>query len=521
MLRSPGTPRFCILVFLLLQQTHLTNPTVGVTHPLTVYVSSLLPTTVPLPTFYLFSEREILYGTSLEDALSQKLSSLEQEFETLREATESMDWCRRIWWDPVETNSDASGNVISQGPSMRGNDGLRFSDWLHLDSLYRSRALDLPGTGHAMVPCVDMANHASGDETSALYETDKDGNAVLQFIPYRRHRNSASDSIPTENITTKEGTWEARTVKRDQEITISYGDEKGASEMLYSYGFLEEGMTGARQLFLDLDMMEDDPLAIVKKRVCDCAPGVRLFERKGKGSKITGLMGMAQDDFSHEETKITTEREDNSLLPTTDPKQGPSSSDFDSLPEISWESPYLLWTALNEEDGLNFTVTRPPLTSSSSEPPEPPALHVLWQNEPLPDPSILPTTLLPRSPKYPVFLLRAELLLLNRINNQLSRLEGSEEAFQDVRENAQQEGIRIKVWKQIRKLRDLELTFLRTAKEGCQSRVEVLMKEKVLREYLSGGGEEGRQGAELVNNGAGEDDIEARQAEGAEEEDFS
>jgi hypothetical protein len=50
-----------------------------------------------------------------------------------------------------------------------------------VDAMYRSRALDLPGSGHVMVPCVDMANHASGEETTALYETDEKRNAVLQL----------------------------------------------------------------------------------------------------------------------------------------------------------------------------------------------------------------------------------------------------------------------------------------------------------------------------------------------------
>jgi hypothetical protein len=45
--------------------------------------------------------------------------------------------------------------------------------------MYRSRALEFPGIGDAMVPCLDMANHASGDATAALYETDDDGNAIL------------------------------------------------------------------------------------------------------------------------------------------------------------------------------------------------------------------------------------------------------------------------------------------------------------------------------------------------------
>ena len=45
--------------------------------------------------------------------------------------------------------------------------------------MYRSRALEFPGIGDAMVPCIDMANHASGDATVALYETDEHGNGLL------------------------------------------------------------------------------------------------------------------------------------------------------------------------------------------------------------------------------------------------------------------------------------------------------------------------------------------------------
>jgi hypothetical protein len=45
--------------------------------------------------------------------------------------------------------------------------------------MYRSRALEFPGIGDSMVPCIDMANHASDDATAALYETDGQGNAIL------------------------------------------------------------------------------------------------------------------------------------------------------------------------------------------------------------------------------------------------------------------------------------------------------------------------------------------------------
>ncbi|KAH8626373.1 hypothetical protein IG631_18391 [Alternaria alternata] len=56
---------------------------------------------------------------------------------------------------------------------------LDFDDWMRVDAMYRSRALEFPGTGDSMVPCVDMANHASGDATAALYETDGNGNGLL------------------------------------------------------------------------------------------------------------------------------------------------------------------------------------------------------------------------------------------------------------------------------------------------------------------------------------------------------
>jgi hypothetical protein len=85
---------------------------------------------------------------------------LEKEYALLRERTEEISWCQRDWWDE-ETGC------------------LSFDDWKHVDAVYRSRALDLPGTGHAMVPCVDMANHASGDPTMALYDTDREGNGIL------------------------------------------------------------------------------------------------------------------------------------------------------------------------------------------------------------------------------------------------------------------------------------------------------------------------------------------------------
>ena len=130
------------MIFLLLQITH-SSPDVeehkpGVANPLTDYVA-FLPGDFPLPTFYSQEERELLQGTSLADAVDQKLTSLEKEFELLRTCTEQIPWCKKFWWD------DDSGR-------------LTLDDWKQVDAMFRSRALELPGTGHAMVPCVDASS---------------------------------------------------------------------------------------------------------------------------------------------------------------------------------------------------------------------------------------------------------------------------------------------------------------------------------------------------------------------------
>lgn len=132
---------------------------IGVSGLWTEYVK-FLPETILLPTFWTDREQEVLTGTSLETALDAKLNSLAREFGHLRTSTFTIAWCQRYWWD------DETGI-------------LTFDDWKLVDAMYRSRALDLPGTGHAMVPCIDMANHASGKGTVALYETDTDGNGIL------------------------------------------------------------------------------------------------------------------------------------------------------------------------------------------------------------------------------------------------------------------------------------------------------------------------------------------------------
>ena len=118
-----------------------------------------LPTEL-LPTFWNAAELDLLEGTTLASATDAKLKSLFREFERFRSATENIEWCKRVWWDEVEGILD-------------------FDDWKQVDAMYRSRALEIPGIGDCMVPFIDISNHASGDQSTATYDADQGGNALL------------------------------------------------------------------------------------------------------------------------------------------------------------------------------------------------------------------------------------------------------------------------------------------------------------------------------------------------------
>lgn len=152
------------MILLLVQMTHNSlqgSQRVGVSNPWTEYVK-FLPSTFSLTTFWSEEEQELLRGTSLEAATEAKLNALQKEFEYLQQATEDISWCKNSWW------SEGEGSIT-------------LDDWKYVDAAYRSRMLDLPGSGHSMVPCVDMVNHVAGPAVKALYDADSDGNAILQL----------------------------------------------------------------------------------------------------------------------------------------------------------------------------------------------------------------------------------------------------------------------------------------------------------------------------------------------------
>jgi hypothetical protein len=359
------TARGAILVFLLLQLTHVNHTNrIGRSNPFTHYIQ-FLPSGTFLPTFWNSAQRARLKGTSLDAALNAKLKSLEREFDMLREATTPIDWCRQHWWDPEAG-------------------WLCLEHWKYVDAMYRSRALDLLGTD-AMVPCIDMANHASGRDTLARYDLDADGNAILVLLA-------------------------GRTCRPGEEISITYGDAKGACEMLFSYGFIEHTMCSARELYLDLDIPSDDPLKLAKQAVAHCAPGFRLF----------------------------TEGE-----------------------AVGWEGPWVWLVCVNEEDGLKFRLLR-----THDEERE---LRLLWQDVEIDSVSQL-EPLLRTQPLWEVFQLRAITLLQARVKLQLMSLQNdpSHSPGEGISDHEIEAGGRDLA---ITRLRDLEGTLMLQAYDDFESQV--------------------------------------------------
>jgi hypothetical protein len=359
------TARGAILVFLLLQLTHnalAAHDRIGVSNPFSEYIQ-FLPSAIGLPTLWTPAQCAGLKGTSLAPALGSKLKNLEREFDMLREATASIDWCENYWWNTE------SGRLCLE-------------DWKHIDALYRSRALDLLGTD-AMVPGMDMANHASGHDTLARYDLDSDGNAILVLL-------------------------DGKCCQPGEEICITYGDEKGACEMLFSYGFIESTMPSARELYLDLDIPSDDPLKLAKKAIAQSAPGFRLF------------------------------------------------TDGES---VGWEGPFVWLVCVNEEDGLEFRLVQ---TNDGER-----ELQLLWKGAEIEDLSGFESFLRPEL-LWEVFNLRAISLLQGRVAVQLRSLRNDQAPGS---EQLLDHGGDVVIRPDVKRLRGLEETLMLQADDDFESQV--------------------------------------------------
>lgn len=365
-----------------------------------------------LPTLWTVEERSLLLGTSLEPALVAKHKSLIREFAEFRKATAKIPWCAAVWW--------------SDGPGH-----LSFDDWSQVDAMYRSRALEFPGIGDAMVPCVDMANHVPDEGTAAVYEVDGDGNAVLLL---------------------REGV----TVKKGEEVSITYGDEKGACEMLFSYGFIDSSMAGAKSIFVEIEALDDDPFAKAKMAVKDCAPGAKMWVEGG----------------------------------------------------LKWESEWIYLVLMNEEDGLGFKVAQ--AVDGSRD------LEMFWHDELVESVADWAASLR-QDPRWDIYRLRAVAHFMTIVKEKRDLIIAQDVAHVPYGEGT---GVRQRCWEMSVRLAKLEGDMLYAALVALELEMNRLLESEVVIGYMADvrrereeleaqervAGGEGRAGGEEGEGGKDEGD---------------
>ncbi|OBT47375.1 hypothetical protein VE00_02099 [Pseudogymnoascus sp. WSF 3629] len=224
-----STLRGDVMLFLLMQVTRASSdPSIkfSVSGPWTEYVK-MLPEYISLPTAWHDDQINLLNGTSLEKAVAAKVSALVREFETLRENTTEIPWCHNAWWE---------------------KEHLEFKDWILIDSWYRSRSLELPLSGEAMVPFLDMANHSAN--ANSHYQQGIDDEVLLQVKPGQH-------------------------IEIGEELTIDYGSAKSAAEMLFSYGFIDD-LASVHSLVLHISPSPDDPLGKAKIKIHGKLPTLKI-----------------------------------------------------------------------------------------------------------------------------------------------------------------------------------------------------------------------------------------------------
>ena len=284
------------------------------------------------------------------------MQKLRSEFEQLRVSTQAIPWCRRLWWN---TGADT--------------EQLRFEDWVLVDSWYRSRALSFGIDQDALVAIIDMINHTCGESVNAYFDRLADGNVALL-------------------------TPGDRSYEQGQEVTISYGDSKSASEMMFSYGFLNEGEEIATALSLDLHIPDDDPLKKAKETASTVAPAVRISLHEG---------------------------------------------------EVRWESTIVWLSCVNEEDGLSFKV----LLSTDGER----ELKMFWKEQDITQDSSCLGKLLEEEQLWNVFHLRAVTIIQQRVEQQLRRLMASDEQAEAAQHS---DHVSPMIWQSAMSLRHLESQLL-------------------------------------------------------------
>lgn len=176
---------------------------------------------------------EQLYGSSIYEATRSKLEFLKYRYNKFFQDKE----LRKSIADFVKSGPAPTINTES-------NVEVSFNEWVLVESWICSRSLQVleapapPGTKDdeyslrtGLVPVIDMCNH-SDNEANAKYELDPTtGNVML---------------IPVKPI------------KKNDQICINYGQDKGAGEMLYTYGFISDRKDAKVATFVVPPVVDED-----------------------------------------------------------------------------------------------------------------------------------------------------------------------------------------------------------------------------------------------------------------------
>jgi len=234
-----------------------------------------------------------------------------------------------------------------------------------------------------MVPCLDIVNHAR--DANAYYEQISNGDTVLLLKPNEK-------------------------VQSAEEITISYGPSKSAAEMVFSYGFVDEGID-KDSLVLGLHPLSDDPLGKTKIAAFSGRPVVRISSEASA---------------------------------------------------VEWSSPFLYFMCVNEEDGLEFRVLQQTDGLQSQ-------LQVFWQDTDVTDSTADFEQHITQHPLKDIFSLRAVCILENRLQEQLERLYATDD-MSTIIETSMTEMDKGR-FTTASKLRRRETTLLEKAFNGLNSQV--------------------------------------------------
>ncbi|GAO47452.1 SET domain-containing protein [Saitoella complicata NRRL Y-17804] len=355
----PIHPRLMVTLFLL-SIPHLEIPQ-GTSRPRGEFYRAFydaLPKKIPLPSTWTETEREIIQGTSIANATQPRQFRNKFIHGALRASEFAPSWVKN----------------------------LSLEQYVLADTWYTSRCLD----GSIMVPILDFANHSS--KANARWERNEAGDMMLVL----------RDDL-------------AEVVKEGDEITISYGEEKGSGELLFTYGFLEEELPYSKQMTA-LAIPDGDDVAY------ELEAKMEVWKARAVGPPRLTLT--VNTDGEH----------------------------------VEWDCPWFYLYILEDDDNIDF------MSGYGSHEPGLTTLRAYIDDEFINEPADIVRILKARRNKWPVYQSRANRAVLQCVEKQLQVLRETDELANNVagREEVCRLGL---------KLREQEMQLLEKVKEQLSQEV--------------------------------------------------